>query len=253
MIKIITPIIEEIKKRTQENKQLHNLILAEKENQKNRRNNKSNSIFRIIDFIDKIEESIGQKKDEFDLKKFEKEKIAELNEIRKERTYKYLHSKNFFALMCVVVLFIILIITIGIVKENVKKSEVTDIAVTEHISGKIENKEQDKTSAEEKISDEIAVEKELNNEPVENTNNEENTKMHDSYEQQSDTVTDGKLENVTAEIVKTENEEDYMVWVPTNGGNKYHSKPSCSKMKNPKQISLKQAEKNGYSACRKCN
>lgn len=42
------------------------------------------------------------------------------------------------------------------------------------------------------------------------------------------------------------------VWVSMNNGNKYHSKPSCSKMKSPKEISLKQAKESGYTACKKC-
>ena len=43
-----------------------------------------------------------------------------------------------------------------------------------------------------------------------------------------------------------------MVWIPTNGGTKYHSKSSCSNMKNPTQVSLDEAEDLGYTACQKC-
>lgn len=39
-----------------------------------------------------------------------------------------------------------------------------------------------------------------------------------------------------------------LVWVPTNGGTKYHSKSSCSKMKDPIQVSIETAKKNGYTA-----
>lgn len=48
-------------------------------------------------------------------------------------------------------------------------------------------------------------------------------------------------------------QNEYMVWIPTNGGTKYHSRPGCSKMKNPKEVSLEQAEKNGYTPCKRCN
>ena len=43
-----------------------------------------------------------------------------------------------------------------------------------------------------------------------------------------------------------------MVWIPTNGGSKYHSKSSCSGMKNPIQVTVSEAIANGFDACKKC-
>lgn len=43
------------------------------------------------------------------------------------------------------------------------------------------------------------------------------------------------------------------VWVPTSGGTKYHSKSSCSGMKNPMQVSLETAIANGYEPCKRCH
>lgn len=43
-----------------------------------------------------------------------------------------------------------------------------------------------------------------------------------------------------------------MVWVPTKGGTKYHSKSSCSNMKNPKQVTVSQAKSQGFTACKRC-
>lgn len=45
---------------------------------------------------------------------------------------------------------------------------------------------------------------------------------------------------------------DNMVWIPTNGGTKYHSKKSCSKMKDPMQVTKEQAEANGFTPCGRC-
>lgn len=42
-----------------------------------------------------------------------------------------------------------------------------------------------------------------------------------------------------------------MVWIPQSGS-KYHSKSSCSKMKNPSQISEETAISRGYTPCSKC-
>ena len=43
-----------------------------------------------------------------------------------------------------------------------------------------------------------------------------------------------------------------MVWIPTNGGTKYHSHSGCSNMKNPRQVSRNEAESLGYEPCKKC-
>lgn len=44
-----------------------------------------------------------------------------------------------------------------------------------------------------------------------------------------------------------------LVWVPTNGGTKYHSKAGCSNMEDPMQVSLETAKANGYEACKRCH
>ncbi len=44
-----------------------------------------------------------------------------------------------------------------------------------------------------------------------------------------------------------------MVWIPVNGGTKYHSKASCSNMKNPQKVTISQAKSQGYSPCKRCN
>lgn len=43
-----------------------------------------------------------------------------------------------------------------------------------------------------------------------------------------------------------------MVWIPTNGGKKYHSKSTCSNMQDPKQVDPADAEAQGFTACKKC-
>lgn len=43
-----------------------------------------------------------------------------------------------------------------------------------------------------------------------------------------------------------------LVWIPVNGGTKYHSKSTCSKMKNPEQVSVETAVARGFTPCKKC-
>ncbi len=43
-----------------------------------------------------------------------------------------------------------------------------------------------------------------------------------------------------------------LVWIPTKGGKKYHSKSTCSNMNNPKEVTKTIAESKGFSPCKKC-
>ncbi len=44
-----------------------------------------------------------------------------------------------------------------------------------------------------------------------------------------------------------------MVWIPTNGGSKYHSRSGCSNMKDPKQVPKSEAEALGFTPCKRCH
>ena len=46
-------------------------------------------------------------------------------------------------------------------------------------------------------------------------------------------------------------DQETMVWIPQSGS-KYHSDPGCSNMENPTQVTLSQAQANGYTACKRC-
>lgn len=54
----------------------------------------------------------------------------------------------------------------------------------------------------------------------------------------------------TQEASVVENSEP-MVWV-SRTGKKYHSRASCSNMKNPSQVTLSEAKQNGLTACKRC-
>lgn len=42
-----------------------------------------------------------------------------------------------------------------------------------------------------------------------------------------------------------------MVWIPTNGGTKYHKTSSCSKMIDPEYVTLEEAKRLGFTACKR--
>ena len=43
-----------------------------------------------------------------------------------------------------------------------------------------------------------------------------------------------------------------MVWIPTHGGTKYHSKATCSGMDDPEQVTLEEAQARGFTPCGRC-
>lgn len=49
-----------------------------------------------------------------------------------------------------------------------------------------------------------------------------------------------------------EEKNSMSVWIPTNGGTKYHSYKGCSNMDNPIQVTESEAIERGYSRCGKC-
>lgn len=53
--------------------------------------------------------------------------------------------------------------------------------------------------------------------------------------------------------LEAENEEQViMVWVPTHGGTKYHSKSTCSNMDDPEKVTLEEAKAMGFTPCGRC-
>jgi len=43
-----------------------------------------------------------------------------------------------------------------------------------------------------------------------------------------------------------------LVWIPTNGGTKYHKESTCSSMQEPKQVTKEEAENQGFTPCKRC-
>lgn len=44
-----------------------------------------------------------------------------------------------------------------------------------------------------------------------------------------------------------------MVWIPRNGGTKYHTHAGCSNMKDPEQVTQSEAESRGFTPCKRCH
>lgn len=59
--------------------------------------------------------------------------------------------------------------------------------------------------------------------------------------------------NSTYSSTAATNNNSQMVYVASSGkGKKYHSDPNCSNMKGTRQITVSEAQAEGYTACKKC-
>ena len=43
-----------------------------------------------------------------------------------------------------------------------------------------------------------------------------------------------------------------MVWIPTNGGKRYHIRATCSNMINPRFVTIEEAQNLGFTPCKRC-
>lgn len=66
-------------------------------------------------------------------------------------------------------------------------------------------------------------------------------------------ISEKKNSNNGVTVPEKEEIEGDLVWVPVNGGTKYHSKAGCSNMIEPIQVSEDTALNNGYSPCKRCH
>lgn len=59
-------------------------------------------------------------------------------------------------------------------------------------------------------------------------------------------------EPVHVTVPESSEEGEHLVWVPTNGGTKYHNSKYCSSMQDPVQVTEETAKANGYTPCGRC-
>ncbi len=109
---------------------------------------------------------------------------------------------------------------------------------TQHTDNETENKVVEKDKEESSIFDEsVETEKET-------TKTE--TKVESFVEKEPEKETN------TVTVPSQPETSGNLVWIPTNGGVKYHKKSSCSNMKNPIRVTIETAKSNGFGPCGRC-
>ncbi len=60
------------------------------------------------------------------------------------------------------------------------------------------------------------------------------------------------IEQLFSLSAQTEQKETY-VWIPTDGGTKYHNNADCSNMNNPQRVTEAEAKNRGFTPCQRCH
>lgn len=63
----------------------------------------------------------------------------------------------------------------------------------------------------------------------------------------------GHSQSSAGVTVPASEQGENLVWIPTNGGTKYHTSAKCCNMKNPIQVTLETALANGFTPCKRCH
>lgn len=63
----------------------------------------------------------------------------------------------------------------------------------------------------------------------------------------------GHSQSSAGVTVPASEQGENLVWIPTNGGTKYHTSAKCCNMKNPIQVTLETALTNGFTPCKRCH
>lgn len=147
--------------------------------------------------------------------------------------------------------------------ENVE----TEIVETEIVEKQEEaeiNQEEEKSENSDKSVIDNQKSEDVNNtvsNNQENDNESYNEVQSTSYQENADNNTnnsssnnDSSTSNDSSSVTVPQAEEivENSVWVPVNGGTKYHSKAGCSNMIDPVQVSEETAIANGYEPCKRC-
>ena len=160
------------------------------------------------------------------------------------------------ALKIIGIILIIAFIGALIPNDSTNDEETKNPQPTQKVEQQVsDNKdEKDESQQEQQEVQEKTEEQEEQNEVTTSNTTEEEVNVDQSpttstSETQQDTASN---DNVSVTVPTYEDTTGNLVWVPVNGGTKYHSNSSCSKMKDPKQVTKEHAETNGYTACKRC-
>ncbi len=126
---------------------------------------------------------------------------------------------------------------------NLSSSDTADAATSEFMGS---NSNSSNVSSKTETSNESTTESNISNSSSDESNassNQENIVSSTISQSNSNNLSPSSSFSTSQEI---------KVWIPTNGGKKYHSKSSCSQMKNPIQVTEQEAINRNFTPCGRC-
>lgn len=242
-MRIFAPIINEIKLRIQENRELNITVSEELQRIKKERDEKTAKKKINIGVVNGIADKISYNNDRLAIKNFENKKKRELELIRNQRRYEY--RKSIIFIIGIFCLVLALIITVGAIREERVYDNYTQIIEDDFNS---ESELQDSTAVMQEEEEQDDKENEIIDDGTSEFTEIESSEF---FTTQDSNVFVSTTENAVSQTNNYKQEQ--VVWVSGNGGKKYHSRSSCSGMKSPMEITLDEAISRGYTACKKCN
>lgn len=136
-------------------------------------------------------------------------------------------------------------------EEQAKKEAEEQAKKEAEAQAKREAEEQAKKEAEEQAKKE--AEEQAKKEAEEQARKQAETQAKREAEEQNKKEAEKQAQKQSSTVTVPASETgSNLVWVPTNGGKKYHSRSGCSNMKNPNQVTKATAEANGFTPCGRC-
>ena len=126
-------------------------------------------------------------------------------------------------------------------------TEITDETTTETSNTETTSGDQEESSD---ISNEAS--ESTSNETTNNNSGGETTKSDSAVTAQNEGNNKETSASSGSTVPGYDGTEESLVWIPTNGGHKYHRGPNCSNMIDPVQVTESTAISRGYTKCKKC-
>lgn len=124
---------------------------------------------------------------------------------------------------------------------------ITDDTTTETSNTETTSRKQEKSSDTSSETSEST-----SNETIYNNSGDETTKSDSAVTPQTDGNNKETSTSSGTTVSGYDGTEENLVWIPTNGGRKYHTNPNCSNMIDPVQVTESTAISRGYTKCKKC-
>ena len=145
------------------------------------------------------------------------------------------------------------LVTLQYKKDDVKSNSVTIQVVNQQAlaMAKVKEKEEIEKKQAEEIKKQEDAKKAEEQKKADEKKKSEQAKKNTAKTASQRPASQSNNNSSTPSSSQSNHTNSAMVYIPKTG-KKYHSNANCSNMKNPRQVSLSEAQNRGFTACKKC-